>query len=303
MSEKLIEIENLRKQYGNFTAVDNIGLNVVRGDVYGFLGPNGAGKSTTIRMMLSLVKPTSGSIKIFGKPLNENRNEILRNIGCIIEKPDFYLYLSALKNLELFGAISGKKITRQKIYETLELVGLSGRGNDLVKTFSHGMKQRLGIAQTLLHDPELIVLDEPTTGLDPQGIIDIRHLILRLKKELGKTIVLSSHILSEVELIASRMIIINKGRAVVEGSVDDLLSNEDLYISIETNKNHFQSALANTLWIEKLVTEERTDVVKLKGSKDEIPALVKTLQENKIIYYKLTYQRTLEDFFLKLTAA
>ena len=180
---KIVEVKNLVKNYGNFCAVKDVSFDVYQNDVFGFLGPNGAGKSTTIRTILSLISPTSGTINLFGKSLITNRNYALSKIGCIVEKPDFYKYLSAKKNLEIFARISGMSISKTKVSELIEFVGLTGRENDKLSGFSHGMKQRLGIAQTLLHDPELIILDEPTTGLDPQGIIDIRNLILQLKNE------------------------------------------------------------------------------------------------------------------------
>ncbi|HSH66619.1 MAG TPA: ABC transporter ATP-binding protein, partial [Bacteroidia bacterium] len=192
-TEKIVEVKELVKHYGKFKAVENVSFDVFRGDVFGFLGPNGAGKSATIRTMLSLIRPTSGELHLFGKNLSKDRNYILKRIGCIVEKPDFYKYLSAQKNIELFARISGSPVKKAQIQEIIEFVGLKGREKDKVGGFSHGMKQRLGIAQTLIHDPELIILDEPTTGLDPQGIIDIRNLILQLKNERNKTIVLSSH--------------------------------------------------------------------------------------------------------------
>src|SRR5690606_37071272 len=205
--EKVIEVKNLSKKFKDLKAVDNLNLTVYKGDVFGFLGPNGAGKSTTIRMLLSLISPTNGEIKIFNKPLRQNRREILKRVGAIVEKPDFYGYLSAYKNLEILGRLSGTDTSRKKIMDMLELVGLDKRYRSKVKTFSHGMKQRLGIAQALLHDPDLIILDEPTTGLDPQGMKEIRDLIMFLIREKGKTIFLSSHILYEVEHDSNRMII------------------------------------------------------------------------------------------------
>lgn len=228
MQEPIIEIRGLRKNYGSFTAVDGLDLTVYHGDIYGFLGPNGAGKSTTIRMILSLVKPSAGSITVFGKPLSTHRAEILRKIGCIVERPDFYNYLSAYRNLELLGRLSGADVSKQNIYRMLDMVGLGSRATSKVKTFSHGMKQRLGIAQALIHNPDLVILDEPTTGLDPHGMVDVRDLIVSLAHDHGKTIVLSSHILPEVEHIATRMIIINKGKTVVEGAVADVLRDQDL---------------------------------------------------------------------------
>lgn len=233
--QPVIEIRDLHKSYRHIHAVDGINLTVYQGDIYGFLGPNGAGKSTTIRMILSLVRPTSGTIHIFGKPLSTHREWILSKIGNIVERPDFYNYLSARKNLELLGKLSRADVTRASIYRVLEKVGLASRAESKVKTFSHGMKQRLGIAQALLHNPELIVLDEPTTGLDPQGMVDIRNIILSLAHDHGKTVVLSSHILSEIEQTANRMIIINNGKVKVEGAVSDLVADrglEDLFIRL-----------------------------------------------------------------------
>jgi len=168
-TEQIIEVRNLTKKFGNLTAVNDLNINVYRGDVFGFLGPNGAGKSTTIRMLLSLIKPTSGDIKIFGESLKQSREKILKKVGAIVEKPDFYLYLTAYKNLEILGKISGADTSNKKIMEMLELVGLDKRYKSKVKTFSHGMKQRLGLAQALIHDPELIILDEPTTDLIRRG--------------------------------------------------------------------------------------------------------------------------------------
>lgn len=297
----IIQINNLSKSYGNLNAVTDLNLEVYTGDVFGFLGPNGAGKSTTIRMLLSLIKPTSGSIFIFGKNLVEHRNEILRKIGCIIEKPDFYLYLSAAKNMELFSRLSGFHPSKKKMEEVLELVGLKGRERDKVKTFSHGMKQRLGLAQTLIHDPELIILDEPTTGLDPQGIIDVRNLILHLQQDLKKTIFLSSHILSEIELIASRMAILNKGKAVAQGNVAELLSSQELLVTIESDETEkARQWVNNSSWKGNLqsISEQHID---FKLSKNEIPDLTAALNEAGIRYFSISYKRALEDYFLKLT--
>ena len=228
----IIKVEHLTKRFGTFQAVRDVSFHVNKGDVFGFLGPNGAGKSTTIRCMLSLIKNDSGTIEMFGNSYDKNRSEILSKIGSIIEKPDFYKYLSAEKNLEIFARISGATVSKKEIQEMLDFVGLTGRGKDKIGGFSHGMKQRLGIAQTLLHKPDLIILDEPTTGLDPQGIIEIRNLILRLKTEQNKTILLSSHQLSEIELIANRMVIINKGKTIVEGDVQELLNAQEIVVKI-----------------------------------------------------------------------
>jgi len=299
--DKIIEINSLSKNFKNLRAVNNLNLNVFEGDVFGFLGPNGAGKSTTIRMLLSLIEPTEGSIKLFDKTLEKNRIEILKRIGAIVEKPDFYGYLSAYKNLEILGRISGKEITKNRIMEVLELVGLSKRYKSKVKTFSHGMKQRLGLGQALLHNPDLIILDEPTTGLDPQGMKEIRDLILHLSKVEKKTIFLSSHILYEVELVANRMIILNKGTTKVEGYVKDLLNAKKLKVSIEVDdEEKTNSLITQSDWIKKLESKAKTVFMFLLEN-DEIANLNKYLVENGIAVSAVVPTRSLEDYFLKIT--
>jgi ABC-2 type transport system ATP-binding protein len=232
MSEIILQTQHLGKKFGARWAAKDLNLEIHRGDVFGFLGPNGAGKSTTIRMILSLIKPTTGDTMIFQHSLKSQRSSALKRVGGIVEKPDFYLYLSAYRNLEIVGALNGGA-TKKRIQEVLHLVGLSDRANDRVKTYSHGMKQRLGIAQALLSDPELIILDEPTNGLDPQGMKEIRDLILHLAHDQNKTIILSSHLLSEVQLVANRMAIINNGELVVQGEVGTLLEKGERYVLIE----------------------------------------------------------------------
>lgn len=299
--EQVIEVRGLTKKFRNIVAVNNLDLNVYPGDVFGFLGPNGAGKSTTIRMLLSLIKPNSGSIKIFGKSLKENRENILRKVGGIVEKPDFYLYLSAYKNLEILGKISGADTSNKKIMEMLELVGLEKRYKSKVKTYSHGMKQRLGIAQALLHDPELIILDEPTTGLDPQGMKEIRDLIVYLSKTKNKTIFLSSHILREVEIIASRMIIINKGTTQVEGKVDDLLKSDKVAVTFEVDKvDEALSLINNSSWKSSYVSTAKNEM-KFELAKTETAELNKFLMQNGFAVSAVVPVRSLEDYFLKIT--
>lgn len=299
-SEKIIEIKNLVKYYGKFKAVEDVSFDVYKGDVFGFLGPNGSGKSTTIRTMLSLIKPSSGTLNLFGKDLLSNRNFILSKIGCIVEKPDFYKYLSAEKNLEIFGRISGVSVSKKKIHEMIDFVGLKGREKDQLSGFSHGMKQRLGIAQTLLHDPDLIILDEPTTGLDPQGIIDIRNLILQLKNERHKTVLLSSHILSEIELIANRLVIINKGKTLIQGSVKDLLSAQELIVSIKVDDIHLaKTMLEKANLINSLESVERP-YLQLHLSEEMIPKINKLFCDNGIEVFSIEAKRKLEDYFLKL---
>ncbi len=299
--EKIIEVKNLTKKFKDLTAVNKLDLNVYRGDVFGFLGPNGAGKSTTIRMLLSLISPTSGEIKIFGKNILTDRNDILRRIGAIVEKPDFYGYLSAYDNLEIFGRLSGCNPSKSLIMETLELVGLQKRYKSKVKTFSHGMKQRLGIAQALLHDPELIVLDEPTTGLDPQGMKDIRELIFHLSNDRKKTIFLSSHILYEVELVANRMIIIDKGTTVVEGKVEDLLNSAELKVTLEADDAARAAAIITKEFPSIKIESVTATKVLFNSGKDTIPLINRALIINGVNVSSLVPVRSLEEYFLQLT--
>ena len=300
MSEEVIKVEKLAKNFGSFEAVRDVSFTVNKGDVFGFLGPNGAGKSTTIRCLLSLIRLNAGTIQMFGKSYATHRYEILSKIGSIIEKPDFYNYLSAQKNLEIFARISGATVSTKEIHEMLEFVGLGGRGKDKTKGFSHGMKQRLGIAQTLLHKPELIILDEPTTGLDPQGIIEIRNLILRLKNEQNKTILLSSHQLSEIELIANRMVIITKGKSLVEGNVQELLNAQELTVRLELSDINKAIPLIQQHFVNVEITRINEVEISLSIEKQQVPQLNKMLGDNNILVYALEPKRKLEDFFMKI---
>jgi len=297
----IIHVRDLRKQYGQFLAVDGLDLTVEAGDVYGFLGPNGAGKSTTIRMMMSLITPTAGTISIFGLDLRSHRDAIMRRIGAIVERPDFYNYLTARRNLELLGRLSGADISWPNIRRILGIVSLDTRADSKVKTFSHGMKQRLGIAQALLHNPDLIILDEPTTGLDPHGMKDIRELILSLSAEHNKTIFLSSHILPEVELTANRMVIINRGKAIVEGGVQDLLNAGRMKVTISTPD---VLRAASALEAMPLITGEvqRADgSVIVMAQKSEIPEIIDGLVAADVQIESVVPVRSLEEYFLNLT--
>ncbi len=300
--EKIIEIKGLTKKFKDVKAVDELSLNVYKGDIFGFLGPNGAGKSTTIRMLLTLIRPNTGNIKLFGKNLNKERALILRDVGAIVEKPDFYNYLSAYKNLEILGRISGKEVSSNRIIEILETVGLKERRTSKVKTYSHGMKQRLGIAQALLHDPDLIILDEPTTGLDPQGMKEIRDLIIHLRDEKNKTIFLSSHLLSEVEQIANRMIIINKGKTVVEGYVQDLLNSAELKVTFEVdNLDAAKQLISQSRWKNKIESSTNNKLI-FNISSEEISKLNKYFVDNDISVSAVIPTKSLEEYFLKITA-
>jgi ABC-type multidrug transport system ATPase subunit len=303
MDIKIIEISDLYKSFGVIKAVDGINLSVYKGDIFGFLGPNGAGKSTTIRMLLSLIYPDKGSIKIFGKELFQNRIEILKKIGALIERPNFYEYLSAYRNLEILAKYSKINTSKNKIFEILEFVGLKDRIHSKVSTFSQGMKQRLGLAQAILSDPDLIILDEPLNGLDPQGIKDIRNLILFLNKECGKTIFLSSHILHEIELISSRLVIINKGKTIIEGNVSDLLQNGDMRVSVYVkNINDAFDFIKSSSFI-NLFENRENDILYFKMKKDDIPKLNRYLTEKGIDIFSIKSVNTLEDYFINITEA
>ena len=296
----IVEVNNLSKKFNEITAVNDLSFSVHQGDIYGFLGQNGAGKSTTIRMMLTLIKPGSGEIKIFGKELLANRHEILQQTGAIIERPDMYKYLSAYDNLSIFAKLSGLKVTRKLIMDRLQQVGLADRSKSKVRTFSQGMKQRLGIAIALVHDPKLIILDEPTNGLDPQGIADMRNLILSLSREMGKTVIVSSHLLSEIELIANRMIIINKGKKIVEGEVSALLDPTNTIVQLETTDDTATfNKLKNTEWASRAVLTNK--YIQLTINKMEIPRMVETLSEIKAGIIAIKPRHSLEDYFLSLT--
>jgi ABC-type multidrug transport system ATPase subunit len=296
----IIQVQNLTKNFDKFTAVNNLSFTVNQGDVYGFLGQNGAGKSTTIRMLLSLIKPTSGEISLFDKNLFTQRNKILSQVGAVIEKPDLYKYLSAYNNLAIFAKMSGLKPTKSFLMQQLDVVGLADRAKDKLGTFSQGMKQRLGIAVALVHNPQLIILDEPTNGLDPQGITDIRNLILSLSKNLGKTVVVSSHLLAEIELIANRMIIIHKGKKIVEGNVSELLDPSKALIQIETTNDVFaKEQLLQMHWANQL--QSNGTKLQLIMSKNDVPNLIADLVNKKIDILSISPMHALENYFLSLT--
>ena len=221
-STPVIRTYDLTKRFKNITAVNEVNFEVQSGEVFGFLGPNGAGKTTTIAMLLGLVRPTAGSAEVLGHDIRRNLSPALRRVGAIVETPTFYPYLSGTDNLRIFARTLSREAERQ-VPAVLEQVGLVGRGKDKVGTYSLGMRQRLGLASALLGDPELLVLDEPTNGLDPAGMQEMRLFIRRLAEEEGKTVFLSSHLLHEVEQVCDRVLILNQGQVIAQGRVDDLL--------------------------------------------------------------------------------
>ncbi|RYG53478.1 MAG: ABC transporter ATP-binding protein [Chitinophagaceae bacterium] len=298
----IIKVTNLVKQFKDLRAVDDLSFNVPAGNIYGFLGQNGAGKSTTMRMLLTLIKPTSGEIELFGMSLRLHRKEILRQVGAIIEKPDLYGYLSGLENLRIFAAMSGVKVSHQKMMDQLEMVGLSDRAHSKVKTYSQGMKQRLGIATALVHDPQLVILDEPTNGLDPQGIADMRNLILHLGKDLKKSVLISSHLLSEIELVADVMLIVDKGRKLVEGNVKDLLNPARTIVELKSTDDASAREKIMKSPLADLLKENKSAGLQFSVHKDEVPALIRQLIQLGIDIVSINARHSLEDYFLSITS-
>jgi ABC-2 type transport system ATP-binding protein len=219
--EIVLQTQGLTKAYGQRLAVQGLNLEVTRGEIFGFLGPNGAGKTTTIRMLLNLIKPTMGEVRLFGEPLSKDPQHLLPRVGALIEQPSFQSYLSGRDNLIAAGGYTGG-IDLKRVDEVLEIVGLRERGKDRYSTYSLGMKQRLGVGAALLTNPELIILDEPGNGLDPAGIVEMRELIRKLA-EMRKTVFVSSHILAEIRQTCTRIGIIRSGQLIATGSVDELL--------------------------------------------------------------------------------
>jgi ABC-type multidrug transport system ATPase subunit len=297
----VIQVKHLSKDFKEVKAVNDLSFTVEAGQVYGFLGQNGAGKSTTIRMLLTLIKPTSGEIEIFGQSLVKHRKEILRQVGAIIERPDLYKYLTALENLRIFAAMSGAKVPPKKLMDQLQMVGLAERAHSKVKTYSQGMKQRLGIATALVHDPKLIILDEPTNGLDPQGIADVRNLILQLSKEMNKTLLISSHLLGEMELIADSMLIIDKGKKLVEGKVNELFDPAETVVELKTTNDAAAYDQLRQSGLQKFVQGKRNDCVLLKLHRDQVPVIMKELLQMDLNVISFHSKHSLEDYFLSLT--
>src|SRR6266699_4233261 len=235
----VLRTRNLSKHYGKRLAVDNLNLEVKRGEIFGFLGPNGAGKTTTIRMALGLIAPNSGSVEILGHDIATHRARILPRVGALVETPALYLYMSGRNNLRAVGSVLGG-VPEERIDVVLELVGLRDRQKDRVRTYSLGMKQRLGVAMALLQDPDVLILDEPANGLDPAGIVEMRDLMHRLSAE-GKTVFISSHLLPEVQQICTRVAILNLGKLVTESTIEDLTKGHgEFAVTLE----HAEMALA-----------------------------------------------------------
>jgi ABC-type multidrug transport system ATPase subunit len=299
MSDVALQTEKLTKRFGSRTAVDRLTMCVERGDIYGFLGPNGAGKSTTLRMLLSLIRPTSGMIKF---PVRASTWEYLRarsRVGAIIETPAFYENFSGRRNLQLLASLSGG-VPKKRVEEVLDIVDLRERARDPVKVYSYGMRQRLGIAQALLPTPELIILDEPTNGLDPQGIQQTRKLIRRLRDEFKLTVLLSSHLLTEIEQLCNRVGIIHEGRLLYEGGPEALVAPTSLYkVRVDDLSRAFELLTTKS---GVTVSRNGTSFLRIDADAESIPDVNALLVAHGIKVYELSPdQESLEGAFLRLT--
>ncbi|MFC4767342.1 ABC transporter ATP-binding protein [Effusibacillus consociatus] len=293
----LIHTKDLTKKFGQQISVDRINLEIRRGQIYGFLGPNGAGKTTTIRMLLGLMKPSTGSVRIFGKSLEEDRIEILSKVGSLVESPSYYRNLTGYENLEATRQLIGA--SKSEIERVLDIVRLEEVAHQLVKGYSLGMRQRLGIALALLGNPELLILDEPTNGLDPAGIHEIRELIKRLPQEYGLTVLISSHNLNEIELIATHVGIIQKGKMIFQGTIQELQERSQPVLQIQVDQPEEASQFLRESGIAVI---RQGDVLHIVGHEKDAGSLNKILIHAGYEVSRLYLQtRSLEDIFLELT--
>lgn len=295
--ETILSINNLNKRYGKIHAVNNVSLEIHKGNVYGILGPNGSGKSTTLGIVLNVVNKTSGDYSWFGGTMQTH--EALKKVGAIIERPNFYPYMTAQENLELVCKIKG--INYSKVDEKLEVVGLMERKDSKFRTFSLGMKQRLAIASALLNDPEILILDEPTNGLDPQGIHQIRDIIKRIALQ-GTTILLASHLLDEVEKVCSHVLVLRKGEILYSGTVSGMSSSNGI-IELQSNDNEKLISILQKYPSIETIKEEEGKVIVHSNSDIAPNELNKFLAENNVYLTHLVKRdHSLEEQFLELTA-
>lgn len=294
----VLQTEGLSKRFGTFQAVQDLNLQVEEGDLYGFLGGNGSGKTTTMRMILRLIRPSAGRVRIFGMDHDADFIEIMKQVGALVELPAYYPYLSAVKNLEILRLASGG-VPVSRISEVLDLVGLGPRMHDRVGTYSQGMRQRLGIAMAFLAKPRLVFLDEPTNGLDPHGINQMRHVIKEMNKRDGVTFVISSHLLHEIELTCNRVGMIKQGKLILQDRLDAVIARtvDGLHIGCDKREVAIQ-LLQKQEWIKK-VQEEETGLIRISCPKERFAQVNAILAANGVTVSELTPARqTLEEFFL-----
>ena len=301
MDEFIIETRHLTKQYGTQKSVSDLNIHVKKGRVYGLLGRNGAGKTTTMKMLLGLTEPTSGEIELWGKPLRGNEKEVLPRIGSLIESPGFYPNLTTTENLRIFAALRGVP-SRHAVKDALDLVGLPYRDKKLFSQYSLGMKQRLAIALAVMHDPELFILDEPTNGLDPIGIAEIRTFIRRLCDEGGKTVLLSSHILSEISLMADDIGIIDHGVLLEEESLSALESKNGRFIHLGISDAAQAARLLETVLHTGQFRIDDDKSIRIFDTSLSLSLLSETMVKGGVALYDLHLcENTLEDYFRRVT--
>jgi ABC-2 type transport system ATP-binding protein len=297
MNTNILKVSNIRKTIKNKEIIKGISFAINPGEILGFLGPNGAGKSTTLRMIVGLSKPSSGYIDICGYNISNDYVKAMSNVGCIIEEPNLYNYMSGYRNLEMLGSMS-KGVTKTDIDEAVELVGMEKRINDKVGIYSMGMKQRVGLAQALIHKPKLLVLDEPTSGLDPQGIHDFREIIKGLAKEKNISVLISSHLIGEVQMMCDKVSIINNGKIIQNGSVDEMISSGEIFWVLNDSKKG-QHLLKKHFKIESTIDKEKLSAIIDINELAKINR--KFIQSGIDLKYVGTKKKTLEDLFLSLT--
>ncbi|QVY60484.1 ABC transporter ATP-binding protein [Cytobacillus gottheilii] len=299
--ENFVKIQNVSKVIKGRKIIDSLSFEVKSGEVFGFLGPNGAGKTTTIRMIAGLIGITSGDIQILGSSVKTNFEEAIQHVGAIVENPEMYKFMSGYQNLVHFGRMS-KGVTKEKIMETVEFVGLKDRIHDKVKTYSLGMRQRLGLAQCLLHDPKVLILDEPTNGLDPSGIREIRDHIRKLAREKGMAVIVSSHLLSEMEMMCDRIGIIQQGKLVDVQLVHDVVQTGEKQYELEAEPANAAVELLKQQYPESSIVLSDKNISIVIG-KEEVPSMISMLVQNDVKIYGLKeVNKTLEDRFLEITA-
>lgn len=298
MNEFIIETNQLTKKFSKRYAVENVDLKIKKGEIYGFLGPNGAGKTTTIRMLLGLAKPTKGSIHIFGKDMKREKLNVLKRVGSLVEYPSYYGHLNAYENLDALRILLDAP--KSRINEVLSIVRLSNEAKRPVKGFSLGMKQRLGIAAALLGNPELLILDEPTNGLDPSGILEIRELIKSMPKEHGITILVSSHLLSEMDQMATQVGIISKGKMIFQDSIEALRQRAQSKIAIKVDQT--EQAWRMLLSKGRQAEMDNNQIYLPHTSDEEISTVIGDLVHDHFSVYRVQEEKkSLEDIFLELT--
>jgi len=298
MKTPVLKVANLSKSIKKKEIIKDLSFELNKGEVLGFLGPNGAGKSTTLRMLVGLSRPSTGTVSICGHEIGEDYVKAMAHVGCIIEAPDLYAYLSGYKNLELLGAMS-QHVTKAAIDDAIALVGMEKRIHDKVSIYSMGMKQRIGLAQALIHQPDLLILDEPTNGLDPQGIHEFREIVKSLAKDTGISVLISSHLISEVQLMCDRVCIINQGMIVRDGAVTEMLSTGEI-VWVLNNPYHGQKILSEQFQLDARITAQNELIA--ATDLEILPiinaALITSGLELKTVTAKNT---TLEELFLSLT--